>query len=93
MPSPDPPTGPAPADRARFVRALKLVALFGLGVAALAVALVHDPADGFRIHMLIATFLGVFLSVMLAGGLMLLIFASSRSGHDDAAHHFSPEDE
>jgi hypothetical protein len=88
MPSPDPPTGPAPADRARFVRALKLVALFGLGV-----ALVHDPADGFRIHMLIATFLGVFLSVMMAGGLMLLIFASSRSGHDDAAHHFSPEDE
>ena len=93
MPSPDPITGPAPADRARFVRALKLVTLFGLVVAALAVFLVHDPADGLRIHMLIATFLGVFLSVMMAGGLMLLIFASSRSGHDEAAHRFTPEDE
>lgn len=93
MPSPDPITGPAPADRARFVRALKLVLLFALAVAAVALVLVHDPLDGVRIHMLVATFLGVFLSVSMAGALMLLIFASSRSGHDEAAHHFSPEDE
>ena len=85
--------GPDPADRARFIRAIKLVTLFALGVAALALVLVHDSTDGLRIHMLVATFLGVFLSVMMAGALMLLIFASARSGHDEAAHHFSPEDE
>lgn len=93
MPAPDPLPGPAPADRARFVRAMRLVALFALAVAAGAALLVHHGAGAFRLHMLIATFLGVFLSMMMAGALMLLIFASNRSGHDEAAHHFSPEDE
>jgi hypothetical protein len=36
------------------------------------------------IHMLIATSLGVFCSVLLASALMGLVFLSSGTGHDDA---------
>jgi hypothetical protein len=45
------------------------------------------------IHMLIATALGVGLSVMVAGALMGLIFLSDRSGHDDEAAHGDPYDD
>jgi hypothetical protein len=38
-----------------------------------------------RIHLVIATMAGVFLSVLLGTGLMGLLFASNMSGHDDAA--------
>ena len=72
---------------------LLVVALFALVFAAGAVLLVHESTTVFRIHVLIATFLGAFLSILMAGALMLLIFASNRSGHDEAVHHFTPEDD
>ncbi|MEP7315902.1 MAG: hypothetical protein ABI667_04320 [Sphingomicrobium sp.] len=93
MPTHDPLPKAAPTSRARFVRAFRLVAGFALAVGATAVWLVWQEAGQLRIHMLVATFLGVFLSVLLAGGLMLLIFASNNSGHDEAVATFSPEDE
>jgi hypothetical protein len=37
-------------------------------------------------HMAIATGVGTFVSVMLAGGLMSLVFLSNGSGHDDSIH-------
>ncbi|MEO8619395.1 MAG: hypothetical protein ABI412_08525 [Sphingomicrobium sp.] len=93
MPRHDPLPYAAPTDRARFVRAFRIVAGFALAVAATAAWLVWQESGQLRIHMLLATFLGVFLTVLLAGGLMLLIFASNNSGHDEAAATFSPEDE
>ena len=39
-----------------------------------------DP--GLHIHMLIATGLGVFLTVLLGTALMSLVFLSASSGHD-----------
>lgn len=93
MPRPDPLPRPSADGRARFVRAFRLVALFALVFAAGAVLLVHESTTVFRIHVLIATFLGAFLSILMAGALMLLIFASNRSGHDEAVHHFTPEDD
>ena len=93
MPSPDPVPAASIDSRARFVRAFRLVALFALVFAAGAVFLVHESTAVFRIHVLIATFLGAFLSILMAGALMLLIFASNRSGHDEAVHHFMPEDD
>lgn len=93
MPRHDPLPKAPTNDRVRFVRAIRLVAGFALAVAATAAWLVWQQSDQLRIHMLLATFLGVFLSVLLAGGLMLLIFASNNSGHDEAVATFSPEDE
>jgi FtsH-binding integral membrane protein len=79
-------------ERARFIRAIRLVAGLALAIAATAAWLVASATGALHIHMLVATFLGVFLTVLLAGGLMLLIFASNHSGHDDAVADFSPED-
>ena len=42
--------------------------------------------------MLIATALGMGLAVFIGGGLMLLIFYSAASGHDEAAARYDPED-
>ena len=52
-----------------------------------AVAIVAAGDSGFHIHMLIATALGVGLTVLLGTGLMALSFLSARSGHDAQAHH------
>lgn len=44
------------------------------------------------IHMLIATSLGVFVSVMLASALMGLVFLSAGSGHDESVKEFDVAD-
>jgi hypothetical protein len=85
VPRPDPIPGPSRAAIRRFRRSLSLVALFALAVAGLALVLVSSADAEWRIHMMIATGLGIFLTVFLAGALMLLIFLSASSGHDDAA--------
>lgn len=36
-----------------------------------------------KLHMVIATIIGVFVSVLLGTGLMALAFFSDKSGHDD----------
>lgn len=36
-----------------------------------------------KLHMIIATIVGVFVSVLLGTGLMALAFFSDKSGHDD----------
>jgi len=69
----------------RFWRIFRLLALLSIFIAALAVLLVArgDPAT--HVHMLIATALGVGLTVLLGTGLMTLVFLSSSSGHDEQA--------
>ncbi|NIA67615.1 hypothetical protein HBA54_03330 [Pelagibius litoralis] len=42
------------------------------------------------LHGMIALTLGCLLSLLLGGGLMFLVFYSSRKGHDDE-HHRGPE--
>lgn len=37
------------------------------------------------VHLVVATLLGVFLSVLLGSGLFALAFFSDKSGHDDLA--------
>ena len=87
MPTPDPVPAPPPMPRhallRRFARIMRVMALFAIAVAALAVALVARGDHGTHIHMLIATALGVGLSVLLAGALMSLIFLSAASGRDE----------
>ena len=99
MPRPDP--LPRHDSRARasatltdkLKRALRLLAGFAVVVAVIAALLVARGQTGFHIHMLIATFVGMGLTVFIGGALMLLIFYSAASGHDDLAARYDPEDD
>ena len=93
MPRPDPLPRPPAGDRARLKRALRLVAGFALAAAVLAVVLVSAGQSQFRLHMVIATGAGVALTVFLAGALMLLVFFSAASGHDEEVAGFDPEED
>ncbi|MFL6737577.1 MAG: hypothetical protein ACJ8FJ_00120 [Sphingomicrobium sp.] len=92
MPHADPIPPLEPLKR-QFLRIMRWGALFSAAVAALAVLLVARDDEAIHIHMLIATALGVGLSVMLGIALMSLVFLSSRMGQDaDAADHRQKED-
>lgn len=75
----------------RFWRIFRLLALLSVLVAAIAVMLVARGDPTIHIHMLVATALGVGLTVLLGTGLMTLAFLSSSSGHDEQASHFDQE--
>lgn len=83
MPQPDP--LPPPSIRQRFVRIMKVASAFSIVIAALSVVLVARGQSELHIHMLIATALGIGLTVLLGTALMSLIFISNSSGHDDEA--------
>ena len=85
MPQIDPLPTPRHAMMRRFWRIFRLLALFAIAIAAIAVVLVARGDPTVHIHMLIATALGIGLTVLLGTGLMALAFLSSSSGHDDAA--------
>ena len=69
----------------RFWRIFRLLAVLAVIIAAVAVVIVMRGDPGMHVHMLIATALGVGLTVLLGTGLMTLAFLSSSSGHDDQA--------
>ncbi len=85
MPVPDPIPSPRHATVRRFWRILRLLALLSTAIAALAVVLVVRGDPGTHVHMMVATALGVGLTVLLGTALMTLVFLSSSSGHDDQA--------
>jgi L-lactate permease len=68
----------------RFWRILRLLALLSIVIAALAVYLVARGDPTIHVHMLVATALGIGLTVLLGTGLMTLAFLSSSSGHDES---------
>ena len=80
---------PAPVEqqtlKQRFWRIFRMLSLFSLVIGAIAVALVARGQDELRIHMLIATGVGIALTVLVGTGLMALTFLSASSGHDDRA--------
>ena len=84
MPRPDP-TPPLESLKQQFLKIMRWGALFSLTVAAIAVVLVAQGDETIHIHMLIATALGVGLSVLLGAALMTLVFLSSSTGHDEQA--------
>jgi hypothetical protein len=83
MPVPDP-IPPLGSLKRQFLKIMGWAALFSLAIAAIAVLLVARGDETLHLHMLIATALGVGLSVMLGIALMTLVFLSSRA-HDAAA--------
>ena len=77
----------------RFWRTFRLLALLSMVIAAIAVLLAVRGDPGVHVHMMIATALGVGLSVLLGSALMTLAFLSSSSGHDQQAAPKTREEE
>ena len=85
MPDPDPIPSPRHSTMRRFWRIFRLLALLSIIIAAIAVVLVARGDPTLHVHMLIATALGIGLTVLVGTGLMTLVFLSSSSGHDEEA--------
>lgn len=90
VPTPDPIPRPVRPVKQRFWRAFRLLAILSLLVAAIAVLIVARGEPQFRIHLLVATGLGVFFTMLVGSALMSLVFLSASSGHDDDAGGTSP---
>ena len=68
---------------AEFWRMVRWIA--GIGVAMAAGAIIYLAATGeLYLHLVVATILGVFFSVLLGCGLFALSFFSDKSGHDQS---------
>jgi hypothetical protein len=92
MPRPDPVPSPRHSTVRRFWRIFRLLALLSIVIAAIAVILVARGDRTVHVHMLIATALGIGLTVLLGTGLMTLVFLSANSGHDEEASRIHEED-
>ena len=93
MPEPDPIPSPRHSTMRRFWRVFRLLALLSILIAAIAVVLVARGDPTVHVHMLIATALGIGLTVLLGTALMTLAFLSSSSGHDHQASHYHQEND
>ena len=83
-PSPlDEPTRAAHAWK-RYRRVLGWMALLTLGVIALALGVLYASGALVSIHFVIATVLGIGVTMMLMAALMGLVFLSSGTGHDES---------
>lgn len=91
MPRPDPIPTPRASALRKFARIMRLMALLSISCAAVAVWLVARDDSELHINMLIATALGVGLTVLLGTALISLAYLSNASGHDEQAH-YPPED-
>jgi hypothetical protein len=85
MPEQDPLPSPRLSMMRRFWRIFRLLALLSIVIAAIAVVLVTRGAGEIHASLIIATALGIGLTVLLGTGLMALVFLSASSGHDDEA--------
>jgi hypothetical protein len=85
VPRPDPVPSPRYSLLRRFWRIFRLLALLSIVIAGIAVVLVARGDPTVHVHMLIATALGIGLTVLLGTALMTLVFLSSSSGQDEQA--------
>ena len=85
MPHPDPVPSPRHATMRRFWRIFRLLAVLSIVIAAIGVLLVTRGGGEVHASLIIATALGIGLTVLLGSGLMVLMFLSSSSGHDEEA--------
>jgi hypothetical protein len=76
----------------RFWRIFRLLAVLSVVIAAIGVVLVTRGEGEIHASLIIATALGIGLTVLLGSALMTLVFLSNSSGHDDAATPHIHED-
>ena len=67
--------------RADFKRMMKWIVVAAVAMVIAALLYLHATGD-LSTHMVIATVVGVFLSVLLGSGLMAASYFSDKSGHD-----------
>lgn len=84
-PQPDPIPSPRRSLKTRFLRIFRLLVLLSIVIAAIAVLLVTQGEGEIHASLIIATGLGIGLTVLLGTSLMALMFLSADSGHDEAA--------
>jgi RsiW-degrading membrane proteinase PrsW (M82 family) len=70
---------------ARYKKLMRWMVLAAVVAALLALLYLWSDGGPMPLHMIVATFAGVSLSVLLGTGLMGLVFLSNSSGHDEAA--------
>ena len=87
MPRPDPVPTPRANALRRFARTMRLMALLSILCAGIAVWLVARGDPEWHVNMMIATALGVGLTVLLGTALISLAYLSDASGHDEQAHY------
>ena len=89
MPNPDPQPDQIPSPRystmRRFWRIFRVLALLSIAIAAIGVVLVTRGEGEIHASLIIATALGIGLTVLVGTALMTLVFISNSSGHDEAA--------
>jgi len=86
MAQPDPIPSPRNDAVCKFWRVFRLLALLSIIVAAIGVLLVTRGEGEIHASLIIATALGIGLTVLVGTGLMALVFISNSSGHDEAAN-------
>jgi hypothetical protein len=69
----------------RFWRVFRILVLLSIMIAAIAVVLVTRGEGEVHASLIIATALGIGLTVLLGTSLMALVFLSNSSGHDEQA--------
>ena len=69
----------------RFWRIFRLLALLSAIVSTIAALVIARGEPDFHIHLLVATALGIFFTMLVGTTLMMLVFLSASSGHDEAA--------
>ena len=77
----------------RYKIMMRRMALVAISAALLSLTWLWLSGAPMRLHMMIAVFAGVALTVLVGTGLMGLVFLSSRTGHDDAAAGGGQNDE
>ena len=85
MPHQDPVPSPRQSTMRRFWRIFRLLALLSVVIAAIAVVLVTRGEGEVHASLIIATAVGIGLTVLVGTSLMTLVFLSNESGHDEAA--------
>jgi hypothetical protein len=76
----------------RFRRLMAWMLVFSVACVAAAIFWLKSQGVVLHLHFMIAMGLGISLSLMLAAGLMGLVFVSSRIGIDDAVIDLPPPD-
>jgi uncharacterized membrane protein len=92
-PRPDPVPSPRQSTKRRFWRIFRLLVLLSVVIAAIAVILVTRGENEVHASVIIATALGIGLTVLVGTGLMALVFISNASGHDEEAGRAHEENE
>src|SRR4051812_42195883 len=85
VPHSDPLPSPRHSLMRRFWRIFRLLALLSIVIAVIGVVLVTRGEGEVHASLIIATALGIGLTVLLGTALMTLVFLSAESGHDEQA--------